>query len=79
MSDDTTPAPISDLLRRTIARAIEGGRTNYLALERETGVARASVRRFVRGTQSLRLDVADKLAAYFGLELVSKRSEGKGR
>jgi hypothetical protein len=76
MSNDTAPEPISDLLRRTIARAVESGRTNYLTLERETGVVRASVRRFVRGTQSLRLAAADRLAAYFGLELVSKPRKG---
>src|SRR5262249_10363826 len=68
-------APISDLLRRTIARAVEGGKTNYLALERETGVARASIMRFVRGTQSLHLGVADRLAAHFGLELRKKRQK----
>jgi plasmid maintenance system antidote protein VapI len=60
--------PITDLLRRTIA---ESGMT-YKALERETGVLRASIMRFVRGTQSLRLDKADRLAAYFGLQLVKK-------
>ena len=39
------------------------------ALERETGVARASIMRFVRGSQSLRLDMADRLAAHLGLTL----------
>jgi plasmid maintenance system antidote protein VapI len=68
--------PITDLLRRTIREAIKGGRTNYKALERETGVKRPSIMRFVTGRQSLRLDIADKLAAYFGLELRPKR---KGR
>ena len=48
----------------------------YKALERETGVTRASVMRFVRGSQSLRLDKAERLADYLGLELRSKR---KGR
>ncbi len=38
--------------------------------------ARASIMRFVRGSQSLRLDMADRLAACFGLELRPKR---KGR
>ncbi len=46
------------------------------ALERETGVTRASIMRFVRGSPSLRLDMADRLAAYFELELRAKR---KGR
>jgi hypothetical protein len=70
------PAPISDLLRETIRRAIEAGETTYLGLEQETGITRASIMRFVRGTQFLRLDLADRLAARFGLELRVKR---KGR
>jgi plasmid maintenance system antidote protein VapI len=63
------PAPISDLLRRTIAAS----GIPYLALERATGLARASIMRFVRGSQFLRLDLADRLAAYFSLELRPKR------
>jgi plasmid maintenance system antidote protein VapI len=73
MMDHERTAPISDLLRRTIAEAVEAGRTNYKALERETGVTRASIMRFVRGTQSLHLNMADRLAAHFGLELTAKR------
>jgi plasmid maintenance system antidote protein VapI len=61
--------PVSDLLRRTIADAIAQERTNLLALERETGVSRASIRRFLNGERTIRLDVADKLADYFGLVL----------
>jgi plasmid maintenance system antidote protein VapI len=76
MSTGSKPSPISDLLRRTVLRAIGQGRTSYLALERETGVTRASIRRFVNGERTLRLDMADRLAAYFGLELRPKR---KGR
>jgi plasmid maintenance system antidote protein VapI len=76
MSESGQPTPISELLRRTILRAVERGRVNYKALERETGVTRASIMRFVKGTQSLRLDMADRLAAYFGLELRPRR---KGR
>ena len=41
---------------------------SFKALERETGVKRQSLMRFVRGEQSLRLDMADRLAAYFGIE-----------
>lgn len=63
------------MLRETIAQAVESRRTNYLTLERETGVTRASIMRFVRGTQSLHLGIADKLAAYFGLELRAKRKK----
>jgi plasmid maintenance system antidote protein VapI len=77
MSAANRPKPISDLLRRTVAQAIEERRTNYKALERETGVTRASIMRFVRGSQSLRLDMADKLAAYFGLELQPAKRKGR--
>lgn len=48
----------------------------YKALEWETGVTGASIMRFVRGAQALRLDTGDWLAAHFGLELRPKR---KGR
>jgi len=75
MNTSDKPTPISDLLRRTVAEAVEQGRTNYLTLERETGVQRASIRRFVSSERTLRLDVADKLAAFFGLEL----RPGKGK
>jgi plasmid maintenance system antidote protein VapI len=67
---------MSSVLRRTIAKAVQSGETNYKALERATGVTRASIMRFVNGTRSLRLDVADALAVHFGLELRTKR---KGR
>ena len=60
---------ISDVLRRTIIQR----NVPLLLLEKETGVQRASIRRFIEGEQSLRLDVADKLAIYFGLELVKRR------
>ena len=39
-----------------------------LTLANETGIARASLIRFARGNQRLRLDIADRLAEYFGLE-----------
>jgi plasmid maintenance system antidote protein VapI len=64
-----TTRDISDVLRRTI---INSG-VPLLVLERETGVQRASIRRFIEGSQSLRLDKASQLAVFFGLELVNKR------
>jgi plasmid maintenance system antidote protein VapI len=62
------PSSISDRLRQAIVRS----GMSFKALERATGVQRASIMRFVRGTQSLRLDKADKLAAYFGFALKKK-------
>ena len=63
---------LSDVLRRAI---LDSGMA-LIALERETGVQRMSIARFLRGAQSLRLDKADRLAAFLGLELRAKR---KGR
>jgi plasmid maintenance system antidote protein VapI len=64
--------PLTDVLRKAI---LESG-ISFKALEIETGVLRQSLMKFVRSKQSLRLDMADKLAVYFGLELKRKR---KGR
>jgi plasmid maintenance system antidote protein VapI len=60
---------MSEPLRRAI---VESG-VPYLRIEQDTGVQRACISRFVAGKRSLRLDVADKLAAYFGLELRAKK------
>ena len=68
---DTT---LSDVLRRAIRESGEP----YLRLEQETGVHRASISRFVSGERSLRLDVADKLAAYLGLTLARTMKKPKG-
>lgn len=64
---------MTDPLRKAL---LESEKT-FLELERATGVERASIMRFVTGKQSLRLDMADKLAAYFELELRTKRSKRK--
>jgi plasmid maintenance system antidote protein VapI len=66
------PATMTDALKKAIA---ESG-TGYNALSMATGVQKASLIRFVRGDSSLRLDLADKLAEYFGLELTAKRKKG---
>lgn len=60
---------LTQLLRRALAEAKS---LNSVAVA--TGVQKASLIRFMRGQQSLRLDVADKLAAYFDIE-----STWKGR
>lgn len=46
----------------------ESGKSLYL-IAKESGVDKVALGRFVAGKQSLRLDRADKLAAYFGLTL----------
>ncbi|HEV3023069.1 MAG TPA: helix-turn-helix transcriptional regulator [Pirellulales bacterium] len=62
-------SPMTDPLRQAI---VDSG-LPLLTLANETGVARASLIRFVRGQTSLRLDIADKLAAYYRLELTKRK------
>jgi plasmid maintenance system antidote protein VapI len=69
MSTNKQAMTMSGALRRTI---VESG-MSYKALSRETGLARASIQRFVDGRQSLRLDLADRLAEYFELELQKRK------
>lgn len=41
----------------------------FIELERRSGVKRQSIMKFVRGEQSLRLDLADKLMAVLGVSV----------
>jgi len=68
-------SPITDILRQSIIAS----KMPLLTLEQETGVQRGSIGRFIRGERSLRLDLADKLAAYFGLTLQPDKAKKKGK
>jgi len=50
----------------------QDGLTRY-RIATDTGIGETSLMRFMRGETSLRLDRADVLAEYLGLELVKKR------
>ena len=63
---------MTELLRDALRQCGESQR----AIERATGVKRQTMAKFVNGEQSLRLDKADALAAYFGLTV---RPAGKDR
>lgn len=54
---------MTTLLRKALLDA-----ESLAAVERATGVKRQSLAKFMRVEQSLRLDLADRLAAYFGIE-----------
>lgn len=58
-----------ETMTEVLRRAIRESGLPMLRIAEDTGIQRASLIRFARGDQSLRLDVADKLAAYFGLRL----------
>jgi transcriptional regulator with XRE-family HTH domain len=57
---------ITEVLRAAIEQS---GLTRY-RIAKETGVPESNLRRFVRGEMSVRLPVADRLAAFLGLMLV---------
>ena len=63
---------MTDLLRQAVAES-----ESFRAIETATGVKRQSHMKFARGEQSLRLDLADRLAAHFGIEC--RRTRRKGR
>jgi plasmid maintenance system antidote protein VapI len=63
--DGRAAGPLTGLLRQAIHDS--GLPMNTLA--KAAGVERMSITRFVQGSSSLRLDVADKLAEALGLEL----------
>ncbi len=59
--------------------AIAASGMTWLQLERATGLQRASLKRFYEGKHTLRLDLADRLAAYFGIDVkLPRRLRGKG-
>ena len=62
---------MTELLREALAEA-----DSLRAIATATGIQRASLQRFRDRTQSLRLDVADQLAAYFGIECRRTRRKG---
>lgn len=61
-----------------LRQAIAESDLPMMTLAAETGLERTSLLRFARGDQSLRLDCADKLAAFFGLELRPTSRKAKG-
>ena len=61
-----------DNLTDALRDAIDNCDLSFAALGRESGLKRQSLMKFASGEQSLRLDMADTLAAYFGIEFVRK-------
>ncbi len=70
MAKGKSKSPLTDALRE----AIRDSGLPLLTLANETGIARASLIRFKRGNTSIRLDIADKLAVYFGIVAVRQRA-----
>lgn len=68
MSKKTNPT-MTEVLKAAI---VESGLTRY-RIAKDTGIDEAALMRFVRGDTSIRLDKADVLAEYLGLELAKRK------
>ncbi|MGL4511529.1 MAG: helix-turn-helix domain-containing protein [Lacipirellulaceae bacterium] len=62
---DKQPPTMTEVLRD----ALLSDPRSFAEVSRQTGITRQSLMPFARGERSLRLDLADKLAAFYGLEL----------
>ena len=60
-------------MTEALQKAIADSGVSFKQLERETGVLRQTLMKFVAGEQSIRLESADKLAEYFGIEVIQKQ------
>ncbi len=60
---------MTDVLKQTLRAS---GLTVY-RVSKDTGIESATIYRFLAGRTSLRLDCADKIAAYLNLELVERK------
>jgi len=65
-----TVRTITEMLKKAIRQS---GKSLY-TIEADTGVNRSTIMRFMRDETSLRLDKADRLAVYFGLELTKRKN-----
>lgn len=71
MTKAKSRSTMTDVLKTAIE---ESGISRY-RIAKDTGILETSLSRFMRGETSLRLDKADVLAEYLGLELGKRRAE----
>ena len=64
-----------ETLTEALRDAINESELSFKALGRETGVLRQGLMKFARSEQTLRLDQADKLTKYFGLEITKRKAK----
>ncbi len=63
---------ISNSLTNTLRKVFKASGYSFRYVETQTGIKRQSLMKFMKEEQSLRLDKADLLADFFGLELKKK-------
>ena len=65
------------IITDAVKRAVRESGLSLYAISHDTGLNPDALARFMRGATSMRLDNADTLAEYFGLEC--RRTRRKGR
>jgi plasmid maintenance system antidote protein VapI len=65
----------STTMTDVIKAAIEKSGLTQYRIAKDTRIPATSIMRFIRGETSLRLDKADVLAEYLGLELVTRKAK----
>jgi ribosome-binding protein aMBF1 (putative translation factor) len=73
MRKTNTNQTMTDALKTSIEKS---GVSRY-RIAQDTGILETSLSRFMRGETSLRLDKADVLAEYLGLELTERKKHKK--
>ena len=64
-----------DTLTDALLEAIAESELSFKALERETGITRQSLMGFAKGERTIRLDAADTLADYFGIQITRRKAK----
>jgi transcriptional regulator with XRE-family HTH domain len=57
-----------EIITGAVKRAVRKSGQSLYSICKATGLNEDALSRFMRGQTSMRLDLADKLAAYFGIE-----------
>ncbi len=60
-------------IEHQLRQAIKTSGLTHYRIGKDCGIDNHCVARFVRGEQTLRLDIAARIAAYLNLELVSRK------
>jgi len=62
-----------NMISDTLKQVISDSGISFRRLEKETGVSRLIIARFVRGETQMRIDSIDTLCDFFNLELTRKK------
>lgn len=66
-----------NVITEALQQAVSNSGQSLYAICQATGLNEDSLSRFMRGQTSMRLDLADKLANYFGIECRRTRRKGE--